>query len=146
MQTLYDSDTYSVTHMLANAVAADAATEGGSKAASIQPKIARLARHGFEMPDALDVAAKTYVDVNIHKTGNESIAASLSQLPGCCVDSAASLERQRAVFEAHDVFSPGMIDGVVAALRAYDDKNLRAELMKSPERLAELVERHFNCG
>lgn len=51
MQTLYDSDTYSVTHMLANAVAADAATEGGSKAASIQPKIPRLARHGFEIVD-----------------------------------------------------------------------------------------------
>ncbi|HOE60303.1 MAG TPA: glutamine synthetase family protein [Kiritimatiellia bacterium] len=120
--------------------------DGSADVYQLLASLAVAARHGFEMPDALDVAAKTYVDVNIHKTGNESIAASLSQLPGCCVDSAASLERQRAVFEAHDVFSPGMIDGVVAALRAYDDKNLRAELMKSPERLAELVERHFNCG
>lgn len=51
MQTLYDSDTYSVTHMLANAVAADAATEGASKTANTQPKVPMLARHGFEIVD-----------------------------------------------------------------------------------------------
>ena len=51
MQTLYDSDTYSVTHMLANAVATDAATEGASKTVSTQSKIPRLARHGFEIVD-----------------------------------------------------------------------------------------------
>ena len=51
MQTLYDSDTYSVTHMLANAVAADAATEGASKTVNTQSKIPRLARHGFEIVD-----------------------------------------------------------------------------------------------
>jgi len=45
MQTLYDSDTYSVTHILANAVAAE--TEGA------RSKLARrtLARHGFEIVD-----------------------------------------------------------------------------------------------
>lgn len=51
MQTLYDSDTYSVTHMLANAVAVDAATEGGSKTADAPPRIPMLARHGFEIVD-----------------------------------------------------------------------------------------------
>ncbi|WP_210542372.1 DUF3567 domain-containing protein [Rhodoferax sp. PAMC 29310] len=51
MQTLYDSDTYSVTHMLANAVAADASTEAGSKMADAAPRIPTLARHGFEIVD-----------------------------------------------------------------------------------------------
>ena len=44
MQTLYDSDTYSVTHMLANAVSAGAADEQ-------TPPVPRLARHGFEIVD-----------------------------------------------------------------------------------------------
>lgn len=51
MQTLYDSDTYSVTHMLANAVATEAATEGGSTSANAPKKVPMLARHGFEIVD-----------------------------------------------------------------------------------------------
>lgn len=46
MQTLYDSDTYSVTHMLANAVSADDAAAPHS--ATAKPM---LARHGFEIVD-----------------------------------------------------------------------------------------------
>jgi hypothetical protein len=45
MQTLYDSDTYSVTHMLANAATPEAA--GG---AAVRPA-RTLARHGFEIVD-----------------------------------------------------------------------------------------------
>ena len=47
MHTLYDSDTYSVTHMLANAVAADA---DGKRAEPVLPA-PTLARHGFEIVD-----------------------------------------------------------------------------------------------
>ena len=42
MQTLYDSDTYSVTHMLANAVVTDA------NGAVPVLNVPMLARHGFE--------------------------------------------------------------------------------------------------
>ena len=45
MQTLYDSDTYSVTHVLANAVASE--LEGGRS----KPTRRTLARHGFEIVD-----------------------------------------------------------------------------------------------
>ena len=51
MHTLYDSDTYSVTHMLANAVpAATPASQSGTPlpAAILTPT---LARHGFEIVD-----------------------------------------------------------------------------------------------
>jgi hypothetical protein len=47
MHTLYDSDTYSVTHMLANAVVPDA-DGSGAEAAQVVPT---LARHGFEIVD-----------------------------------------------------------------------------------------------
>jgi phage tail sheath gpL-like len=46
MHTLYDSDTYSVTHMLANAVTAEVAP--GAEPARPVPT---LARHGFEIVD-----------------------------------------------------------------------------------------------
>jgi Protein of unknown function (DUF3567) len=47
MQTLYDSETYSVTHVLANGVAEGQAGQGD---ASTKP-VPTLARHGFEIVD-----------------------------------------------------------------------------------------------
>lgn len=46
MHTLYDSETYSVTHVLANAVADDA-----SKGPAQDKPVPTLARHGFEIVD-----------------------------------------------------------------------------------------------
>ena len=51
MHTLYDSDTYSVTHMLANAVASDTASEASGKHAEPVRLVPTLARHGFEIVD-----------------------------------------------------------------------------------------------
>ncbi len=51
MHTLYDSDTYSVTHMLANAVAADAPCELGGERIEQVLLVPTLARHGFEIID-----------------------------------------------------------------------------------------------
>ena len=52
MHTLYDSDTYSVTHMLANAVATDAPSEDPDSERARQVLAGRtLARHGFEIVD-----------------------------------------------------------------------------------------------
>ena len=50
MHTLYDSDTYSVTHMLANAVAADLPAEELKDGEQLLI-VPRLARHGFEIVD-----------------------------------------------------------------------------------------------
>lgn len=47
MRTLYDSDTYSVTHMLANAAAAETAGTGNA----LVLVVPALARHGFEIVD-----------------------------------------------------------------------------------------------
>jgi hypothetical protein len=51
MHTLYDSDSYSVTHMLANAVAADARSEAGRESDGQALPAPTLARHGFEIVD-----------------------------------------------------------------------------------------------
>jgi hydrogenase maturation factor len=50
MHTLYDSDTYSVTHMLANAVTADVPAENLKEGEQVLI-VPRLARHGFEIVD-----------------------------------------------------------------------------------------------
>ena len=103
-------------------------------------------RHGFEMDNALEVAEQTYVNVNIHAAENADRLATLAQLPDSCVASAACLEKQRKVFEEHNVFSPAMIDGIIAQLRAFDDERLRSEIEGYPEEIQKLVTQYFHCG
>lgn len=103
-------------------------------------------RYGFELENALEVAEKTYVNVNIHKKENEHKLKDLAQLPDSCAASADCLERQRAIFEARGVFSPAMIDGILKALRAFDDRTLREDIGNDRERMLELVHRYFHCG
>ena len=103
-------------------------------------------RHGFEMENALEVAEKTYVNVNIHDKENEDRLNSLAQLPDSCVASADCLEKQRAVYEQHDVFSPAMIDGIIAQLRSYNDTTLRADISSSHKAIKKLVDTYFHCG
>ena len=103
-------------------------------------------RHGFEMSNALEVAERTYVNVNIHAAENADRLATLAQLPDSCVASAACLERQRQVFEEHGVFAPAMIDGIIAQLRAFDDVKLRKEIEGYPDEIQKLVTRFFHCG
>ena len=103
-------------------------------------------RYGFELPNALEIAEQTYVDVNIHDAANADKLSRLGQLPDSCVASADCLERQRKVYEAHGVFSPAMIDGIIKQLRDFNDSNLRKEVENRPQELKELVERYFHCG
>ena len=103
-------------------------------------------RYGFELENALEIAEKTYVNVNIHKKENAAKLNDLAQLPDSCAASADCLERQRAIFEARGVFSSAMIDGILKALRAFDDRTLREDIGNDRERMLELVHRFFHCG
>lgn len=103
------------------------------------------ARHGFEMENALQFAADNYVDVNIFHEENKEKAKKYRQLPVCCEDSADCLAAQREVFEKYGVFSKSLIDGIIKMLKDYKDKNLRAEVSKSPTKMMELVERYMHC-
>ena len=102
--------------------------------------------HGLEMPNALEMADRTYVAVNIHDKANEQKLAELKSLPDSCAASADCLEQQRTVFEQYGIFSKAMIDGVIAQLRSFNDRTLRHDVALHPEEIAKLVGRYFHCG
>ena len=117
--------------------------------ADVYELIAGLAvacRYGFEMENALELAERTYVNVNIHLKENEHKLQGLAQLPDSCAASADCLEKQRAIFESRGVFSPAMIDGVINMLRSYNDRTLRADIGNDQEKMLELVHKYFHCG
>lgn len=103
-------------------------------------------RHGFELPNALEIAAKTYVNVNIHEKANEAKLKTLAQLPDSCYASAKCLEKQRSIFEKYGVFSPSMIDGIIKDLKSYNDSSLREDIEHNPDEVQTLVTRYFHCG
>lgn len=103
-------------------------------------------RHGFEMDNPLQVADEKYVDVDIHKPENHDKLMKLESLPKCCVESAECLNRQRAIYEKYDVFSPSMIDGIIRELRNYHDENLYSEVKGNQEEELKLVDKYYYCG
>ena len=108
--------------------------------------LAVAARHGFEMPQALQTARNTYVNVNIHDEANADRVASLQQLPTNCAESAGCLEAHRHIYEALDVFPTAMINGLIRNLKAFNDNNLAAEAHRNPELMRTLVDKYFHCG
>ena len=108
--------------------------------------LAVACRHGFEIENALEIAEKTYVNVNIHKKENEDKLKQLAQLPDSCAASADCLEKQRAIFEQYHVFSSAMVDGIISKLRSYEDRTLRSEVRDNQEELLKLVNKYFHCG
>jgi glutamine synthetase len=107
--------------------------------------LAVACRYGFESADALEVAEKTYVNVNIHKDENKAVLDSLNVLPDSCAASADCLEAQRAFYEKDGIFSPAMIDGLIASLRKFDDRTLRQDIGNDQAKILELVEKYFHC-
>lgn len=108
--------------------------------------LAVAARHGFEMEQGLQYARDRYVDVNIFDEKHKEVLARLSQLPASCEESAQRLADQRAVYEQYGVFSPRLIDGLIAQLFAFHDGKLREELGGDEEKIMALVRRYFYCG
>ena len=104
------------------------------------------ARSGFEMQNALDFAAKTYVDVNIFHHEHKDRVAMLDSLPTSCWESAEMLEKQREIYQQHGVFPPHIIDGIIKDLKKFEDKNIRKDLENNPEKMLELVNKYYYCG
>jgi hypothetical protein len=76
MHTLYDSETFSVTHMLANAKA-DGADAGESDATPVAPT---LLRHGFEIVDKRS-NKEVYLDGSWAELFQQRIAAWQQNMP-----------------------------------------------------------------
>lgn len=108
--------------------------------------LAVAARHGFEMQDGIKYAEERYVSVNIFDDKNKEVAERLSHLPASCAESAMCLEKQRGIFEARQVFSKGLIDGLIKKLSSYNDKTLRQDISNKPDQLQELVKTYINAG
>lgn len=108
--------------------------------------LAVAARHGFEMENSIEYAKERYIAVNIFHDENKEIANKLKQLPSSCYESALCLEEQRAIYEQYGVFSKTLIDGTIAKLNKYYDKNIRQELGDNQDKMMEQVERYFHCG
>ncbi len=106
------------------------------------------ARKGLELPveEALKIARDKYVDMDIHKQENAARLATLDSLPTCCAESAACLEKDRSSFEEESVFTPRMIDGIVKALRSFQDDNLHEKARQDPDLMHRLVNTYFYCG
>ncbi|MDE5658922.1 MAG: glutamine synthetase, partial [Muribaculaceae bacterium] len=103
-------------------------------------------RHGFETDNALDIAAETYVDVNIHAPENADRIARLNTLPASCVESAEALEAQRSIYEADGIFPANLIDRCISQLKAFDDKTLSARAAGDTALMKQLIHEHFHCG
>ena len=72
MHMLYDSETFSVTHMLANAPDAEKALPGAPEARPAP--VPRMARHGFEIVDKR-VGKEVYLDGSWAELFQQQIAA-----------------------------------------------------------------------
>ena len=93
--------------------------------------------------EALKVADELYVTENIFK--DRKLADRYRDLPGSCVESAACLARERSVYEGIG-FPAELIDSMIEQLTAFNDENIREEIVIDPEKLEEYVEKYFHCG
>lgn len=103
-------------------------------------------RHGLTMKNALEIAEKTYVDVNIFHEEFKSTMERLCHLPASCAESANCLEEQSTIYQAHQVFPKGTLEQLATKLRRYQDAKLREELNANPEEILKLVHTYFHCG
>ena len=124
------------------------ASDGCADMYLLMAALCAAARHGFEMPNALEIAEKTYVGlgVNIHDDKNKKLQESLEQLPDSCVAAAKELDKDREIYTSKGVFSDAVVDFYIKHLRAFDDSNLRSELQNDLPRLAEFVNECINNG
>ncbi|MEI6455406.1 MAG: glutamine synthetase family protein [bacterium] len=108
--------------------------------------LAVAARHGLEMKNGLAYAEKSYVDVNIFEEKYKSRVSHLHQLPCSCWESADYLEKQRAIYEAHQVFPHQIVDGIIKRLKSFNDRTLRESIKDNEKEVMKLVNTYLHCG
>ncbi|MDR3328272.1 MAG: glutamine synthetase family protein [Prevotellaceae bacterium] len=86
--------------------------------------LAVAAAYGIQMPDGLDIAEKSYVDVNIHSEEHKEEVRYLKHLPTSCRESATKLNEQRNIYQANDVFCPKLIEDIIHLLENYKEEKM----------------------
>ncbi len=103
-------------------------------------------RYGLGLSDGVEIAARTYVDINIHSAENADKMEKLEQLPTSCAGSADELERQRAIYEADGVFDIKTINGTLKRLRSFNDGDIRQRAKEDSSVMRNLVKEFYYCG
>ncbi|AKB75276.1 Glutamine synthetase type I [Methanosarcina lacustris Z-7289] len=103
-------------------------------------------RHGFEMENALEVAKKLYISVNIFKDEHKDRLAQLEHLPASCYESAQALKKQKDIFMEYDVFTEGMINDAAKELEALNDNQLSERLYGKNDEIRKLVDAYLHIG
>jgi glutamine synthetase len=86
--------------------------------------LAVAAAYGIQMPDGLEIAKKSYVDVNIHSEEHKEKVRYLEHLPTSCRESAAKLNEQRNIYQANNVFCPKLIEDIIHLLENYKEEKM----------------------
>lgn len=114
--------------------------------------ITTAARIGLTSSDSLEIAQKSFTDLNIHDDKHSEFRNSLKKLPSSCYESAQELERSRSLFETGGngepgiPFSPKLIDGIIGQLKSYEDTNIRKEAQEDPSVMQNMVNSYYHCG
>ena len=98
------------------------------------------------MKNALDIAKKLYIDVNIFKDEHKDRLAQLEHLPASCHESAQTLKKQKDIFTQYGVFTEGMINDTAKGLEALDDYQLSERLYGKNEEIRKLVDAYIHIG
>ncbi len=101
-------------------------------------------QHGLEMPDAIELAEKLHVEVDIFKPENKHILDKLESLPSSCAESADYLEKDREFYQQDGVFPAGTINRFIKQLRSYNDRDLSERLFGKNEQIRELVDKYLH--
>jgi glutamine synthetase len=119
--------------------------DGSAQAYLLLAAIAVAARHGLEMEQALEIAKKQYVGVNIFSEDQAALRESLPHLPASCAQSATKLLEQRAMYEAEGVFPAAVIDSTAARLNSYADEGLVERVKGNHEEMSRLIQKYLYC-
>ncbi len=110
--------------------------DGSADVHLLMAGMAVAARHGLEDPDSLAVAEKL----------STTHGKKFDQLPSSCAESADELQKDRARFEADDVFPSELIDQVLTRRREDKNSKLTKAAAKNDEARAELIDQHWHVG
>ena len=104
------------------------------------------ARTGFELKKPLELAEKTYVDINIFDDEFKDKLGSLKQLPASCVESSKKLLEHKDIYCKDDVFPVEVIELLAKQLADFNDEGLILKIQNDDDKVMALVTKYFNCG
>lgn len=120
--------------------------DGSANVYQLIAGIIMAARSGFLMNDALELADKLYVNVDIHKNKENDRVSELKSLPDSCYAASEALAADREVFEECGVFSPDMIQSIIERQHDFRDKHLRENVEANKNEMLQLVAKYWHCG